>query len=332
MFLALLTGLLVASAPAADIELSHSGRLLDATGTPQQGATNFTFRLWTAASGGSAVYTETLGNVPVDGGYYSVQLGAGGGLDDALLSQDLWLGIQIGTEAELAPRSFMAAVPRAASTSRVVDGTVHIGAASDAQCPGDVGTLRWASGTLQACTTSGWVDALNTYGDADAISAVNADDAFIRNTGDTLNGTLTVAGRLRVTHPTSHRTLEPALYEFWRDGSDIHYVGPTGVENTLTIASGSNDYDSTNIRYRANGTGDGLLFFRLDGSPSTACVLLHSEDDRASRSEGLYYATDNGNDVASVWGTGGVHSFELGRSGADGVPISSAAHYEILCL
>jgi hypothetical protein len=84
--------------------LSYQGALTDQSGTPvADGSYSITFRLYTAASGGSAIWSETQA-LPVSGGILSAVLGSVTPLADVPFSQPYWLSIQVSPGSELAPR------------------------------------------------------------------------------------------------------------------------------------------------------------------------------------------------------------------------------------
>jgi hypothetical protein len=85
--------------------LSYQGIYTDMLGTPKpDGTYSFTFELYEASSGGSALWTETK-SLDVKRGLFHTVLGdatpfgAGVGFD-----RQYWLGIQAGSDPELAPR------------------------------------------------------------------------------------------------------------------------------------------------------------------------------------------------------------------------------------
>ena len=62
------------------------------------------FRLYTAPSGGTALWTEAK-DVPLRDGLFSTVLGDTTPLDQGLFNgQALWLGIKVGADAEAKPR------------------------------------------------------------------------------------------------------------------------------------------------------------------------------------------------------------------------------------
>ena len=94
--------------------LNYQGRLLDGAGNPVSGTRTMTFRLYGVATGGAALWTEGPKNVTVTNGLFSTLLGDTtplvlGNFD----GRDLWLGVQVGSDAEAAPRIQVAYAPYA---------------------------------------------------------------------------------------------------------------------------------------------------------------------------------------------------------------------------
>ncbi|MCP4573954.1 MAG: hypothetical protein GY838_16465 [bacterium] len=107
----------VAQAPRT---MNFQGTLADGGGTTLPDASyNLTFRLWDADVGGSILWTEAR-VVTVDAGIFTVVLGE---TTPLLLpfDQPYWLGVQVGGDAELSPRSPLTAMPYAMN---VADGAV----------------------------------------------------------------------------------------------------------------------------------------------------------------------------------------------------------------
>jgi hypothetical protein len=90
-----------------------SGLLTDGAGTPvADGPYNLTLKLYGVSSGGAALWSETQSAVSVVRGIFSINLGSVSAL--ALpFDQPYWLGVSIGADAELAPRTPLTSSPYA---------------------------------------------------------------------------------------------------------------------------------------------------------------------------------------------------------------------------
>lgn len=95
--------------------MAYQGYLTNAAGTPLTGNVNLTFRLYTVASGGTALWTEahTSANaVPVNNGVFHTLLGSLVPIpSSAWNNPSLYLGVQAGADAEMTPRQPLGAVP-----------------------------------------------------------------------------------------------------------------------------------------------------------------------------------------------------------------------------
>jgi primosomal replication protein N len=114
------SGTLFAAVPASAAWtsplLTYSGYLRDASGKVVTTATTITFRFYSVAEGGTAVWEDAIGVVPSADGYFSAIIGATE--SNPLLPSDflaqLWLGLQVSTDvAEMTPRTRLTSVPYA---------------------------------------------------------------------------------------------------------------------------------------------------------------------------------------------------------------------------
>ena len=127
-------------APASQVNtgmLSYQGYLTDASDEPLTGDVDITFRLYDAPSGGAALWTEAHTNanaVPVDDGLFNVMLGSLTPISSTVWSSGAsYLGVQVGNDAEMAPREVVGNVPTAM--------TVPDGAITPAKAPTLLETL-----------------------------------------------------------------------------------------------------------------------------------------------------------------------------------------------
>jgi len=100
--------LLVVSALFGDFGqvFTYQGKLTDATGLPAESPVNMTFTLYTASTGGSAVWSKTVPGVDPEHGIFSVTLDISTGAPTSVnwdMYPELWLQVTVGT-TELTPR------------------------------------------------------------------------------------------------------------------------------------------------------------------------------------------------------------------------------------
>ena len=91
--------------------LSYQGVLSDSSGVPKSdGSYTLTFRLYLASSGGSAIWTETK-TLNVKQGLFNTILADQTPFGDSVnFDRPYWLGIKVGTESELSPRTPLTSV------------------------------------------------------------------------------------------------------------------------------------------------------------------------------------------------------------------------------
>ncbi len=106
--------------------MSYQGVLVDANGTPvPDGNYDLHFKLYTTVSGGSAIWSESQ-NAAVVRGVFSVTLGSSAPLAPAF-DQPYWLGIAVGTGAELTPRVELTSTAYSLTARSVTDSAITSG-------------------------------------------------------------------------------------------------------------------------------------------------------------------------------------------------------------
>ncbi len=100
----LLASLLSTSAWAVPATMHHQGRLFDTTGAPLDGSQDVTLAIFDVATGGTALWTETV-TTDFDDGYYAQTFGLSTPMDAAVFANDaLWAEITVGSGSPLATR------------------------------------------------------------------------------------------------------------------------------------------------------------------------------------------------------------------------------------
>lgn len=93
--------------------INYQGYLTRTDETPLDTVVAVTFALYASSSGGTAIWTETQPACVVQAGHFDVKLGTLVNLPDSFHLAEVWLGIQVGSDAEMAPRSRLTSVPYA---------------------------------------------------------------------------------------------------------------------------------------------------------------------------------------------------------------------------
>jgi hypothetical protein len=87
----------------APMRMNYQGYLTTAGDEPVSGNVAMTFSLYSAASGGAALWSE-IQSVAVTDGIYSVVLGKGTPLNPSHFVDPLYLGVKVGADSEMTPR------------------------------------------------------------------------------------------------------------------------------------------------------------------------------------------------------------------------------------
>jgi len=103
----------------------YQGQLTSAAGVPVNGVVNITFNLYTAATGGVALWSETHHGVNVSKGLFNVTLGSVTAFPVGVFSTMTYLGVTLGGDPEMSPRTKLDSAPYAmhADDADTVGGT-----------------------------------------------------------------------------------------------------------------------------------------------------------------------------------------------------------------
>lgn len=126
-------GAFFASAPSSTASsvstIPYQGRLADSAGNPLTSTVNMEFRLYSAASGSTPLWSELWtgsNGVQVSDGLFNVMLGSLAPIPQSAITANssLWLGITVGTDGEMAPRVQLGSVPYAVQALTVPDASI----------------------------------------------------------------------------------------------------------------------------------------------------------------------------------------------------------------
>jgi hypothetical protein len=107
---------------AINPQINFQGKLTNPDGTNvTDGTYSIVFSIYSASSGGSAIWAETQSGVSVASGIFQVSLGSVTSLPGSVnfASNSLWLGVKVGADAEMTPRIQFTAAPYAFNADQV---------------------------------------------------------------------------------------------------------------------------------------------------------------------------------------------------------------------
>ena len=109
--LLVLTPMAAADAPH---QMHYQGHLSDSEGVPLDSTLSMTFTIYDDEISGATWWTETQPEVIVSNGLFNVLLGSQNGIPDTVFGDTTrWLGITVGSDPEITPRTRLASIPYA---------------------------------------------------------------------------------------------------------------------------------------------------------------------------------------------------------------------------
>ncbi len=232
--------------------IDYQGYLADGSGSPIDQPVNVQFALYTVENGGVPVWTQTVPLEPELGLFSTTLGGVASPFPAGLFSTPLWMGITIGTDAEMAPRRALSSV---AYSKRAVDADTLGGLPPSALDQSvDVQNL---SDTLSNTNVNVNALSADVAGNTAAISAVateagtNAADIATLQTDvaaaeadvDALEGTIP--------------TLQPLVSGVCPAGSSIRQIFANGTVSCETDDGGLWSQFNNNVFYTTGSVGVG---------------------------------------------------------------------------
>ncbi len=147
--------------------INYQGRLTDASGSPvADGAYLVKFIIYDAAVGGADLWNTGFQNITTNGGLFTYELGSNIALPAGIFDDTTrYLGITVGTDAELFPRSKLNTVPYASK----IDGSKYVSTIGDTMS----GSLVFQNGgnTRGIITSESNVGTVKLFGFANLLNA-----------------------------------------------------------------------------------------------------------------------------------------------------------------
>jgi len=118
--------------------INYQGELMDSAGNPLNGTVSIVFKICNQQTGGTTLWQETHNTVQVREGIFSVLLGSVTPFPATLFEGDpRWLGIKVGSDAEMTPRSRIASVGYAIRAEKAAEAATATYAATAGSAPAD---------------------------------------------------------------------------------------------------------------------------------------------------------------------------------------------------
>lgn len=303
-------------------ELNYQGTLKDAAGnTVADGSYDMVFKLYTASSGGSPIWTGTYtaanGNaVTVTKGLFTVLLGSGTGnsLSGVNFNQDtLYLGITVGTDAEMTPRL------RVGSAAYAFNAGAVNGLSFDPAGSYSAGNVVFAdAASALSATSSIYIDpstgniGIGTSTTPTALSV--AGDITVSSTTDPSEGEIVFGnlGGAILYNSSDFNIFNASLY------TDAGRIVAQGADDTQALGTRFNKYDGTYFLGASDSASPDLLFINNGGQ----------ERARLTDAGHLGIGTTSPSQALSVAGnglfSGNVSLANLAATGGVGIGASNA--------
>jgi hypothetical protein len=214
----------IARAAGSNQTMNIQGVLRDAAGTLQSMAVGIDVNLYVAKDSTMPFYTQHFTTVPVDDGFFSVEL------SDAKLSfsglPDVWVGVQVAGDAMELPRQHLGAAPYAFSAASL-DPMLCSGCVQD----GMVATLSGSkvTGKVAAATN------------ADQLGGVPASGYVTTSGNQTINDAKNFAGSVGIGTTTPREKLEVyGAISLVGNRSATIFVNSPSANQACTVACGTN--------------------------------------------------------------------------------------------
>jgi hypothetical protein len=254
--------LLLAPAARAEVPstMSYQGQLTDGGGgNVPDGAYDLTFALYDVSVDGAALWTETQSGVNVTNGLFSVVLGSTTPLA-VPFDRQYWLGIAVGLDPEMTPRTPLTSVPYAMATRTPLPGIAH----------------SLYAGSYSIIGNGNFGNPINLWKDQTLDFTAPADGYVVVSATGYLTMTLVTAGTsqygiIQLSETTANATnTVPAEYGYYQwigfqfAPNNGYWDWSFGIQRVFPVTAGTHKYSFSTARYGAySPTQTSITFLSL---------------------------------------------------------------------
>ena len=315
--------------------ISYQGQLTDSTGSPIDTTVSITFTIYNAATAGNIKWTENHTSVIVSEGLFSVILGAGSPpipIEDSVFNQpERYLGITVGGDTEISPRTQMVSVGYSqrvntvdGATGGIMSGDLSIQSDLSVSGKATIGPGHTNTGVNAFVAGQNNVASGNTAtiggGEFNDATAVNATIAGGYNNTANDNSAAVGGGQANIAGHTA--TVGGGLQNFAYGRSSAIGGGQANIANGLesTISGGRNN--TTNGRYAAiigghfnSASADNTVAAGYNSKANHAGAIVIAANSSTSFSDSV---SSSGNEQMVLRADG--HFYLTDFSGAASIP------------
>lgn len=263
------------AAAAINSQINFQGKLTNPDGTNvSNGTYSIVFSMYTVASGGTAVWTETQPSVAIADGVFQVALGS---VDTSLPTavdfngSAIYLGIKIGADAEMTPRVQFTAAPYAFNSDKLggISSAGYVQLSPGAQQTGNIniGGNITAGGTYNTNTFTG--NSL-LFGGSSSTSIQSAASQALQldsGTSGTLSLGTTNATAITLGRSTSVVTVPGSVAI--DSGATVPTADQLVIDNTSSTGVITAGVNGVNVKYKGGAAAVEGSGMRIDYTPGT---------------------------------------------------------------